>query len=117
MLLAFVSIYLGLARLGFPKPGGVAGFIRGGGPRNDMPISAPQTQFLSKKSKFIVRKHDERWDDLIGILKEDNDNLRSYRPKGELAKLDKKQLDFLPKMSSEIENPTAHFVAKLNRGR
>ncbi len=42
-----------------------------------------------------MRKDDKNWDDMIGLLKEYNNNLRTYGPKEDLVKMDKKQFDVL----------------------
>lgn len=52
-----------------------------------------------QKCKFVIRKHDRNWNDLIGLLKEYNDNLRTFGPKDDLVRMEKKKFDILNKLS------------------
>lgn len=51
-----------------------------------------------KKCKFVFRKKDTAWKELTDLLKEYNENLRSYGPKFDLEKMIKGEFEFLRKL-------------------
>ncbi|TVY89794.1 hypothetical protein LAWI1_G004698 [Lachnellula willkommii] len=54
-----------------------------------------------KKCKFVFRKKDTAWKTLIDLLKEYNENLASYGPKFDLAKMLKGEFEILRKLHLE----------------
>jgi uncharacterized protein YciI len=54
-----------------------------------------------KRCKFVFRKKDTPWNSLIDLLKEYNENLLTYGPKYDLAKLFKGEFEILRKMHLE----------------
>lgn len=54
-----------------------------------------------KRCKFVFKKKDSAWKDLTDLLKEYNENLRSYGPKFDLAKMLKREFGFLRKLPQD----------------
>jgi hypothetical protein len=54
-----------------------------------------------KKCKFVFRKKDMQWKSLTDLLKEYNENLRSYGPKFDLEKMLKAEFEFLRNLQKE----------------
>lgn len=54
-----------------------------------------------KKCKFVFKKKDMKWKSLTDLLKEYNENLRSYGPKFDLEKMLKAEFEFLRNLQKE----------------